>query len=218
WRDIVDQHYETVTVTNAYEVVEWIERHYLDVVDYADPAHPTPRQPVNIPGQLSGISHEGTLLYTLARRDEGTTTSARYLEASAYDDVSVWLVDSMRLPDSGSPVLAAGTNIFLARSATSNEVAQIEAWTLVESTGRFTMRVAAPLPAPAHSLFDFREMLAVQTGSALNLLEVRTLHHLGSGTPPACVSGEVGHAAADPMRGLWVPLHDYGVQHIALQP
>ena len=110
-REIVEQHCETITVTNAYEVVEWVERHYLDVVDYADPAHPTPRRPVSIPGALAGISHGGALLYTLATREDGGN-SARYLDASAYDDVSVWLVYLMRLSDHESPILTAGTEYF----------------------------------------------------------------------------------------------------------
>jgi alpha-tubulin suppressor-like RCC1 family protein len=218
-REILEQRYETITVTNAYEVVEWVERHYLDVVDYADPAHPTPRQPVNIPGQLAGISHAGALLYTLAAREDGGNTSARYLDASAYDDVSVWLVDSMRLPGDGShPVLTAGTNIFLTRPGTTNEAAQIEAWTFAENTGRFTLRVSAALSATAHSLFSFPKMLAVQTSTELNLLDVKSLDRLGSGALPPCLGVEVRHAAGDSMRGLWVPLNDYGVQHIAIDP
>jgi alpha-tubulin suppressor-like RCC1 family protein len=218
WRDVVQQRYQTITVTNAYEVVEWVERHYLDVVDYADAAHPTPRRPVNIPGQLTGISHEGALLYTLATREEGDTTSARYLDASAYDDVSVWLVDSIRLPGDWSPVLAAGTNIFVVRPGTTNVAAQIEAWTLAESTGRFTLRDSAALSATADSLFDFGKMLAVQTGTGVTLLDSRTLDRLGSGALPSCVGGDVGHGAGDAVRGLWVPLNDYGIQHIAIDP
>src|SRR5262249_17443247 len=42
----------------------WIQLYNLDVVDYADPISPTIRQPVNIPGSLQGLSHEGELLYT----------------------------------------------------------------------------------------------------------------------------------------------------------
>jgi len=218
WREIVQQRYETITITNAYEVVEWVERHYLDVIDYADPAHPTPRQPVNIPGQLTGISHGGALLYTLATRAEGGTTSTRYLDASAYDDVSVWLVDSLRLPDNGAPVLAAGTNIFLARPAGATQGAQIEAWTLAESTGRFALRDSATLAAPANSLFDFGRMLAVQSSSEVNLLDARTLDRLGSGKLSYCASGDVSDAAGDATRGLWVPLRDFGIQHIPIDP
>jgi alpha-tubulin suppressor-like RCC1 family protein len=216
WRDVVQQRYQTITVTNAYEVVEWVERHYLDVVDYTDAAHPTPRRPVNIPGQLTGISHEGALLYTLATREEGDTTNARYLDASAYDDVSVWLVDSMRLPGNWSPVLATGTNIFVVRAGTTNVAAQIEAWMLAESTGRFTLRDSAALGATADSLFDFGKMLAVQAGTGVTLLDIRTLDRLGSGALPSCVGGDVGHGAGDAVRGLWVPLNDYGIQHIAI--
>ena len=218
-REVVEQRYETFTVTNAYEVVEWVERHYLDVVDYADPVHPTPRQPVNIPGQLAGISHEGALLYTLATRQDGSNTSARYLDASAYDDVSVWLVDSMRLPGNGGhPVLTAGTNVFVTRPGATNEAGRIEAWTVAENTGQFSLRAAAALPAIAYSLFTFPKMLAVQTASEVHLLDVRTLDLLGSGPLPTCAGGDVSRAAGDSMRGLWVPLNDFGVQHIPVDP
>ena len=61
-------------------------------------------------------------------------------------------------------------------------------------------------------------MLAVQTGSELNLLDARTLDRLGSGPLPPCVGAEVRNAAGDAMRGLWVPLNDYGIQHIAIDP
>jgi alpha-tubulin suppressor-like RCC1 family protein len=219
WREIVDQRNETVTVTNAWEVVEWVERHYLDVVDYADPAHPTPRQPVSIPGQLTGISHEGALLYTLVTREDDTGANARYLDASAYDDVSVGLVDSLQLPGDGShPVLAAGTNIFLARPQAGDRAAQIEAWTLSESTGRFTLRVSAALTPLPDSLFSFPKMLVAQSGNELSLLDEGTLNRLGSGKLASCTGGDVGHAAGDTIRGLWVPLNDYGTQRVSIIP
>ena len=80
------------------------------------------------------------------------------------------------------------------------------------------MRTSAALPATAHSLFSFPKMLAVQTVSELSLLDVKTLDRLGSGVLPACVGVEVRHAAGDSMRGLWVPLNEYGIQHIAIDP
>lgn len=145
---------------------------------------PRPRQPVNIPGQLTGTSHEGAILYTLATRDEGGGTNGHYLDASAYDDVSVWLVDSLRLPgDGGHPVLAAGTNIFLARPATASGT-QIEAWILAESTGRFTLRVSAALPVPVDALFRFPGMVVAQMGNELNLLDAGTPNRLGAGRLP----------------------------------
>ncbi|HVR34686.1 MAG TPA: beta-propeller domain-containing protein, partial [Methylomirabilota bacterium] len=67
----------------------WIQKHFLDVIDFADPANPTVRKPLNIPGQLRGISHGGSLLYTIGYHwDRETFTSdwREWLDASAYDE------------------------------------------------------------------------------------------------------------------------------------
>jgi hypothetical protein len=45
--------------------VDWRVRDFLDVVDYTDPASPTLRPAVNVPGQLAGLSAAGSMLYLL---------------------------------------------------------------------------------------------------------------------------------------------------------
>ncbi len=107
-------------VTNAWPVVQWMEHHYLDVVDYALPANPTMRPPVNIPGVLQGLSRGGALLYTLAQRPatEGGSDWRQWLDAIAYDGVDAHLVDSLALSSQGpQPVLVHGEAIFVGRPA-----------------------------------------------------------------------------------------------------
>src|SRR2546422_4090086 len=51
--------------TNSPPPDYWVQRSYLDVVDYADAANPTARKPVNIPGLLNGVARAAELLYTV---------------------------------------------------------------------------------------------------------------------------------------------------------
>src|SRR5262249_29699797 len=123
------------TITNQPPIGIWVQRYYLDVVDYADAKSPTLRAPVNIPGQLNGISMGGSLLYTVAPHWTNWVTDwAEWLDASAYDGVSAALVNSLPLPaDWPHPLLIAGSNIFLGRPDTKAGTSQLETWTLDNS-------------------------------------------------------------------------------------
>src|SRR5205823_4466060 len=104
------------TVTNAVPVGTWVSRSYLDVVDYADARNPLVRQPVNIPGTLNGISHQGAVLYTVGTHWTTNQVMAwtQFLDASAYDGVSAHLIDSLALPNTSPlPLLVVETNLFI---------------------------------------------------------------------------------------------------------
>ena len=70
------------------------------------------RQPVNIPGTLEGISHQGSVLYTIGTHwtTNQATAWTQFLDASAYDGVAAHLIDSLALPTTWPlPVLAVET-------------------------------------------------------------------------------------------------------------
>ncbi|MBI5384009.1 MAG: beta-propeller domain-containing protein [Verrucomicrobia bacterium] len=200
-----------VTVTNCYERVTWVERHFLDVVDYADAAHPLVRRPVNIPGQLCGLGYGGALLYTLSAHDHDAPR-AEWLDASAYDGVEASLVDSLSLPDEPRPVLARGAQVVLGRAATTNQPGRIEVWALSETTGRFVKLKFVEVSGSADALALWGNLLAARMGNQADLLDAPTLAPLTSGAAPACLGLDLTHAAGDVRRGLWLPLGDYGVQ------
>jgi hypothetical protein len=203
------------TLTNFTEVVTWVERHYLDAVDYTDATRPFVRQPVNIPGKLEGISHHGALLYTVGfHGGDGEDGRTEWLDASACDGVSASLVDSMALPVAPRPLLVNGSNLFLGRADTTNQPSRLEAWTLSETTGRFTLLNSVELRTSAQALFSRGELLAAQFTRDANLFHAGTLAPLGSGSAPACLTLDLGHADGDITHGLWVPLLDYGVKLI----
>jgi len=189
------------TVTNFVSTGTWVSRSYLDVVDYADARDPMVRQPVNIPGMLNGISHQGSVLYTIGTH--WTTNQAlawtEYLDASAYDGVAAHLIDSLVLPNAWPhPVLVVETNVFIGRSGYTNGVViigplypgvgvaslvnssttssddaihSLDTWYLAAS-GKFTQSGRVPLKMPASSLADFGALLAVQaTDNSLLLFD-----------------------------------------------
>lgn len=202
-------------------LTRWVQRTYLDVVDYADPALPLVRTPVNIPNPLLGLSHDGAILYTVGPHYDALTSSSdgrEWVEACAYDGVVASLVTSLALPTSWPhPSLVQAQAVLLGRPATTNAPAQLEAWTLSETTGRFTQLGSWPLPDAATSLAALDELLVVQASGKFFLFDhagaPATLRQVGAGTVPTCYYyyQDLRRADGTATRGLWLPLGDYGV-------
>lgn len=220
-----------VTVTNVVYFDWWptrYQRSYLDVVDYADAQQPTVRPPVNIPGTLQGISHHGELLYTVGfhRASTNWNDGMEALDASAYDGVAAYLVDSLSLSNvSPHPILVSGTNIFLGRAqafSTTNLVSPtFETWTL-SSGGDFTKLGSVTLAGAASDLVSFPGLLAAQLhGNRMVVFDdanPAALRLVGEGPATGCLPFDLRHADAASDRKLWLPLNDYGVTVIKLLP
>ena len=178
----------------------WISRSFLDVVDYADADDPLVRKPVNIPGTLAGLSHNGAVLYTTGTH---WTTNAdiawtEYLDASAYDGVSAHRIDSLALPATWPrPLLVSGGNIFLGRAnnpgygpiigpviplavgaagaagsgAADDAQPALETWRLSDA-GRFQRTGSVTLTTSASTLANFGSLLAAQqTDNSVTLFD-----------------------------------------------
>jgi len=225
----------------------WITRSHLDVVDYADADDPLVRKPVNIPGTLAGLSHNGDVLYTTGTH--WTTNSAtawiEYLDASAYDGVSAHLIDSLALPASWPrPLLVSGANIFLGRAAstiygpigpvipladgtvgggdgTGDTFPTLETWRLSDA-GKFHLSGSVTLNSSASTLVAFGDLLATQhTDNSVTLFDASdaaTLRRVGSGQPGGCLWFDLTRADGSLNRGLWLPLGAYGVARIPVTP
>ncbi len=207
---------------------DWVQRSYLDVIDYADPLSPTIRPPVNIPGTLQGLSNAGELLYTVGFHF--TTNQVfdwtEWLDASAYDGVAAHFVASLALPDVWPhPVLAVGTNVFIGRPGYNNTNAnivahQLETWTLL-ANGMFSKSGSVTLANPASSLLGLGSLLAAQeSDNSIDLFDdsaPATLKLIGSGQPPECLWFDLNQADGTVDRGLWIPLGAYGVGQVLLR-
>jgi hypothetical protein len=204
---------------------DWRVSEYLDVIDYADPANPTLRPAIGIPGQLAGLSPDGAMLYCL-----GTAmyTSGTYyfndnegLNACAYDGVGAYLVASLLLPQTWPrPVLVNSGTAYIGRAAAAGKTNNtLEAWT-ISSQGQFGRRAVAPLAQPAAALAVFGKLLAAQDGNnAVALFDATSpsaLRSCGQGGPSGCLWYDLNHAAGTLDSGLWLSLDDYGVIPVAV--
>jgi hypothetical protein len=207
----------------------WIQRSFLDVIDYADPVSPTLRKPVNIPGTLLGLARAGELLYTTGYHwvNNQSTDWREWLDASAYDGVNAHLVASLALPEVWPhPVLPAGTNIYIGRPGynyTNNDVLphQLETWTLPDS-GRFTLLGSVKVQMPASTLIQRDSLLADQeTDGSVDLFDASapgTPILIGHGRPQGCLWFDLTYADGSIADGLWLPLGVYGVSEIHPDP
>ena len=216
----VDYITRNVVITNESPIVITLQHHYLDVVDYALPAKPLARPPVNIPGTLQGISHGGALLYTMAFRPgtEGAKDFSYWLDASAYDGVEAHWVDSLSLSNQWTPpVLVHESVVYLGRPATdTNSAPQLEAWTL-PNTGKFAKLASAATGSPVQKLAVFGGLLAAQDGYAVQLFDVRdpaVLKAAGAGGPEGCVYYNLDYSDGSVEGGLWLPLGEFGVVQV----
>jgi hypothetical protein len=201
----------------------WIQRTSLDVIDYSDPATPTVRKPVSIPGMLEGVSHNGELLYTSGVHWTTNQTDWRvWLDASAYDGVSASLVDSLSLSQSW-PVLVDGNTIFIGRQPENDQSKPLlGVWTLSDS-GKFVSLATPPLvlSSPAQNFATFGDLLAVQLNEGIQLFDKSrpsSLISLGQDPFQRCLGYTLENADGAVDRGLWLPLGDYGVVKIGLNP
>ncbi|HXG48956.1 MAG TPA: beta-propeller domain-containing protein, partial [Methylomirabilota bacterium] len=211
-----------VTGFPTYPYGRWIERAFLNVIDYANPREPLRREPVNIPGRLEGISRAGALLYTVGTRaaTDESVSGGTYLDASAYDGVNAHLVDSLPLEAWPHPVLVRDETVFLGRSAmtdTNPPGHRLETWTLPD-TGRFAPLGSLALAYPLQTLAPFPGLLAGQdTQGNILLIEASVPAApalISRGRPAGCVGYQLEGADGDRSRGLFLPLDVFGVGRV----
>jgi hypothetical protein len=210
--------------TNNAIIGTWVQRYFLDVIDYSDSANPTLRKPVNIPGVLSGLSKNGQLLYTVGAHWDArtfTTDWSEWLDASAYDGVSASLVDSLSLSQWPHPVLVDGNAIFVGHPPQNDQSkGLLGVWTLSDS-GKFVSLAVPPvtLSSPAQNFAAFGDLLAVQLNEGIQLFDKSrpsSLVSLGQDAFQSCLGYTLDSADGAVNRGLWLPLGDYGVVKINL--
>lgn len=76
----------------------WLTENQLTKVDFTDLTEPTQHDPINIPGKLVGLTHQGNVLLTSGNpyTDSGDPKQDQLaIHASAYDEVEVRLIDTL---------------------------------------------------------------------------------------------------------------------------
>ncbi|HVM50183.1 MAG TPA: beta-propeller domain-containing protein, partial [Candidatus Acidoferrum sp.] len=204
----------------TWPVTVWRASDSLEVVDYTDPANPTLRPGVNVPGQLAGLSPDGSMLYLLGNAISTFggffPTSPQGLNACAYDGVSAYLVASLQLPQSWpQPLIISSNMVYLGRAdATGGSNNTLEAWAL-SSQGQFKRQALAKVAQPLSALAAFGSLLAAQDeNNNVSLFDASlptALIGCGQGGAPGCLWFDLNRAAGALGEGLWLSLDDYGV-------
>lgn len=198
----------------------WLERHYLNVVDYTDPESPAVRKPVNIPGTLQGLSHGGEMIYTKGLHWTTNITSwEEWLDAVAYDGVAAHLVASMPLGlDWPKPLALDGPNIYLGRalyeSGTNAAAHTMQRWFL-NVDGKFELEASLSMVNPVSAIWVKDGLLAGQQDyrnvMLFDVSHLKVLLPIGELLTPGCTTPYLSQADGALGRGIWVPLGVYGV-------
>lgn len=217
----------TVSITNAdgivsalwqYGVYEYT--HWLDAVDYSNPASPVMAPAASLPGSLQGISHQGSLLYAKVTG----TNSTQSIAALAYDGSQAFLVDSVPLGTAWpqvSLVLESG-RVLIGRTATTNtELSSIETWQLNDQA-RFGRVGVLSQATPVQELRAFGALVtATGTDSTIHLLDAtqpEALETLRNYPLDCSYWFNLGSAAGSLTEGLWIPRGIQGVWHLSVTP
>lgn len=203
----------------------WVQRYYLNVINFNNPIEPTVRKPLNIPGALVGSSHNGQLLYTQGYRYgnvEAWEDWEEWVDAISYDGVETRLVDSLRLPNTWPhPVLVRNGSLLAGRpTEIKGADSTLEIWTLPDS-GKFTLAGKVALASPVHDLRSIGDFVTFSIGSELEVYDVTdpsSPAHRGGGAPSGCTGFNIEFADGSLDSGLWIPLGPYGVDLIEIKP
>jgi hypothetical protein len=195
-------------------------RHFLKVVDLANPAQPVIGADINIPGRLIGISNEGARLYTVGCRYEvdGNPTHARALHGSTFDGTVATFVDQLPLADYGAAYALDIDTVLLGVRGSDAQPNRIQAWQL-DGSAKFQLRSETETN-DVSTLAVLRGLLVAggysgsrQLYDVTDAVNVRAL-----GAFPWSVNywygSDLGNADGSPSRGLWQPLGNYGVDFV----
>jgi alpha-tubulin suppressor-like RCC1 family protein len=220
---VEDGHWEERVVTNSYPVYRTWIRHELDVIDFTgDPSNPVLRPSVSLPGPLRGVSHEGSLLYTLATRvdAEDETTLRTWLEAGAYDGVAVHLVNSLELAKNSAGASAVADvdprGIVLVAVDDGKGTNTLSALAL-NTEGRFVSLDVRRLEQRVFQMEIRDRILALSSSARVLLLDVTDqgeLQPLGEPFEQGCLILWFNRLAGDRREGLWAPLGDFGAARL----
>jgi len=205
-----------LTVTNDPPPGAWVQKYYLDVVDFADPTDPLVRKPVNVPGSLIGVHRSGEVVYTRGYDYVPFVYSGNeFITASAYDGASASLLDTLTLSSNWpKPALADQGYIYLG-STTNQTNSTLQVWTL-GNNGKFAQISDNSLKQPIQQFAKFGDLLVAQTDQIqlYNAAEPAALHLIGSGDASTCYGINIDAADGDVTRGVWIPMGWYGVVKI----
>jgi hypothetical protein len=195
-------------------------RHFMKIVDFAEPANPVIGDEINIPGKLLAVTGNGATLLTVGcgYDAQGQSTGQRAFHASSFDGTVAQLTDQLNTPSLYDPFALDGATLLLGTwPLGSGQTGQIQAW-LIGTDGKFALASQVNTPT-FYSLADLHGLL-VGFGSALpHLFDVSNpakLIDLGNLDPSEITDSDLSNADGGAGLGIWEPQGDYGVGIVIL--
>ena len=212
----------SVVILPIWQSGNWEHRHYLDVVDFSDPGFPVNRPPVEVLGNLQGVSHQGSVVYTVGLDPKNPKVDGdTYLHALAYNGVQLSLIDSLPLSNTTSqPMRIASEGQVLLSQISTNLPPAIETWAL-SGTAKFERKSSHPLPAFAEDLQLWDDFLAVSVGDRFQFFTLEGAYQLkpiGTSERSCSLWFDWSLVAASPKLGLGIPRGYQGLWHVPIVP
>jgi hypothetical protein len=206
-----------VTLTNDPPPGAWVQRYYLDVVDFADASEPLVRPPVNVPGTLLGVAANGEMIHTRGYSgDPFSYSGEETISALSYDGVAAHLVASLKL-DSRWPKPAVSDDgfVYVGSPATDDSGGALEVWT-ISAERKFERVETVELTSAAQQLKRIEDLLVVQSGTIdlYDAADPTDLSLVGSAPNDVCYGLLLDGSDGEVSKGLWLPVGWYGVIHI----
>ena len=205
----------------------WTQKYFLSVIDYADPSEPTRRPTANIPGNLIGLSRNGSVIYTQGYHWESDATSdyRNWIDAVAYDGLEVHRIDSLSMPNRWpQPATVANGSVFLGKPGTTTDAETtenvVEVWRLGDN-GKFAMAELFGVSSPVSEFHVVDDLLTARTYYELRffgLPDQDEIIDLGEVGDTGCHWFDLSHSDGNMDEGLWVPMNALGVSFLPVAP
>lgn len=170
---------------------------------------------MNLPGRLVGMDRadaQGAILMTEVEGSAGT--QGRYIQACAYDGLSVWQLDELALDlPAWTPTAAAASRLFVVRHPEQPGVAEV---IYDAPTGRLSQGRGWELLEAPHALHVVGDLLLAPAHGSLavaNLTAEGLRPHPGDYVTPVNLHPRLDRARPD-AGGLWLPVGEYGVEYL----
>ncbi len=208
-----DQVITKVPETKDGVSVTYINKTYLDVVDFSDPSSPASRPLVSIPNNLRGISTDGNVLYLVGyhAKDYVISDYSEYLDIASYDGVSAYSVSSTRLWNTWPrPLVVLKDSVYVGVTDEKNSTSTLQQLRL-NKEGVLETTIALKLPIPAQELGVVDNHLLIRTGSDMTIHETGSLQPIAFSESPGCYYWGQPGINGNLANGFWASLGQYGV-------
>ena len=201
-------------VTNTPPVGIWVSKYYLDVVDFTDAENPVIRTPVNIPGQLAGVSDAGARCSiakpSITTRITRRITQTGLMPPPMMESPLSWWIHFICLPSGRIHMrLPDGRSISVCPQARIRRL-PFQLWTLSDA-GKFTLGNHVEFAANDLRVLNDALVISINGNTVLYPATLGVPKPLGSVMTGGCMYGSLENATGDLENGVFIPWNQYGV-------